>query len=141
LRYHGFVEGDDLGKGTVDVFVTEGFTGNIALKTAEGTAKQLSQWMRDAMSQSWMSRLGFFLARDAFRVLRNKMDPGRVNGGVFLGLDGVVIKSHGGADAESVAGAIEVGYDMVRQELLGKIRDMIAQANEAREPTVAPAVT
>ena len=69
------------------------------------------------------------------------MDPGRVNGGVFLGLDGVVIKSHGGADAESCAGAIEVGYDMVRQELLGKIRDMIAQANEARAPTVAPAVT
>ena len=69
------------------------------------------------------------------------MDPGRVNGGVFLGLDGVVIKSHGGADAESFAGAIEVGYDMVRQELLGKIRDMIAQANEARAPTVAPAVT
>jgi glycerol-3-phosphate acyltransferase PlsX len=141
LRYHGFVEGDDLGKGTVDVFVTEGFTGNIALKTAEGTAKQISQWMRDAMNNSWLSRLGYLLARDAFRALRDKMDPGRVNGGVFLGLDGVVIKSHGGADAESVAGAIEVGYDMVRQELLGKIRDMIAQANEAREPTVAPAVT
>ena len=69
------------------------------------------------------------------------MDPGRVNGGVFLGLDGVVIKSHGGADAESYAGAIEVGYDMVRQELLGKIRDMIAQANEARAPTAAPAAT
>ena len=69
------------------------------------------------------------------------MDPGRVNGGVFLGLDGVVIKSHGGADAESFAGAIEVGYDMVRQELLGKIRDMIAQANEARAPAVAPAAT
>jgi glycerol-3-phosphate acyltransferase PlsX len=141
LHYHGFVEGDDLGKGTVDVFVTEGFTGNIALKTAEGTAKQISQWMRDAMNHSWMSRLGYLLARDAFRALRNKMDPGRVNGGVFLGLDGVVIKSHGGADAESCAGAIEVGYDMVRQELLGKIRDMIAQANEARAPTVAPAVT
>jgi glycerol-3-phosphate acyltransferase PlsX len=93
------------------------------------------------MNHSWTSRLGYLLARDAFRALRDKMDPGRVNGGVFLGLDGVVIKSHGGADAESVAGAIEVGYDMVRQELLGKIRDMIAQANEAREPTVAPAVT
>ncbi|MGD0642820.1 MAG: phosphate acyltransferase PlsX [Roseiarcus sp.] len=139
LRYHGFVEGDDLGKGTVDVIVTEGFTGNIALKTAEGTAKQIGQYFRDAMRHSWMSRLGYFLARDAFRALRDKMDPGRVNGGVFLGLDGVVIKSHGGADAESYAGAIEVGYDMVRQELLGKIREMIAQANEARAPAATPA--
>jgi glycerol-3-phosphate acyltransferase PlsX len=141
LRYHGFVEGDDLGKGTVDVIVTEGFTGNIALKTAEGTAKQIGQYIRDAMSHSWMSRLGYFFARDAFMALRDKMDPGRVNGGVFLGLDGVVIKSHGGADAESYAGAIEVGYDMVRQELLGKIREMIAQANEARAPVPAPAAS
>jgi glycerol-3-phosphate acyltransferase PlsX len=140
LRYHGFVEGDDLGRGVVDVFVTEGFTGNIALKTAEGTAKQIGQYIRDAMNHSLLSRLGYLLARNAFRALREKMDPGRVNGGVFLGLDGVVIKSHGGADAASFAGAIEVGYDMVRQELLGKIRDMIAQANEARAPVAAPAV-
>jgi len=139
LTYRGFVEGDDLGKGTVDVIVTEGFTGNIALKTAEGTAKQIGQYFRDAMSHSWLSRLGFLLARDAFRALSAKMDPGRVNGGVFLGLDGVVIKSHGGADAESYAGAIEVGYDMVRQELLGKIREMIGQTNEARAPAAAVA--
>ncbi len=134
LTYHGFVEGDDLGKGTVDVIVTEGFTGNIALKTAEGTAKQIGQYMRDAMSRSWLSRLGYLLARGAFRALSDKMDPGRVNGAVFLGLDGVVIKSHGGADAASFAGAVEVGYDMVRQELLVKIREMIAQSNEARAP-------
>ncbi len=139
LTYHGFVEGDDLGKGTVDVIVTEGFTGNIALKTAEGTAKQIGQYFRDAMNHSWLSRLGYLLARDAFRALSAKMDPGRVNGGVFLGLDGVVIKSHGGADAESYAGAIEVGYDMVRQELLGKIREMIGQTNEARAPAAAVA--
>jgi glycerol-3-phosphate acyltransferase PlsX len=132
LDYHGFVEGDDLGKGTVDVIVTEGFTGNIALKTAEGTAKQIAQYIRDAMNHSWSSRLGYILARGAFNALRDKMDPGKVNGGVFLGLDGVVIKSHGGADAEGFAGAIEVGYDMVRHELLGKIREMIAEANEAR---------
>ena len=141
LDYRGFVEGDDLGKGTVDVIVTEGFTGNIALKTAEGTAKQISQYIRDAMGFSWMSRLGYFLAKDAFAALRSKMDPGRVNGGVFLGLDGVCIKSHGGADAEGFANAIEVGYEMVRQELLGKIRDMIAQGNESRShapPTTDP---
>ncbi len=138
LSYHGFVEGDDLGKGTVDVFVTEGFTGNIALKTAEGTAKQIASYIRDAMGATLASRLGYLLARTAFQALRRKLDPGRVNGGVFLGLDGVVIKSHGGADAESYAGAIEVGYDMVRQNLLANIRDMIGHASEARAPTLTP---
>jgi glycerol-3-phosphate acyltransferase PlsX len=137
LTYQGFVEGDDLGKGTVDVIVTEGFTGNIALKTAEGTAKQLGQYIRDAMNRSWLSRLGYWLARDSFRALRDKMDPSRVNGAVFLGLDGVVIKSHGGADAEGFAGAIEVGQDMVRQELLLKIREMVGHSNEARAPSIA----
>jgi len=135
MRYHGFVEGDDLGKGAVDVFVTEGFTGNIALKTAEGTARQLSQYLRDAMSHSLMSRIGFVFARKALLALRDKMSP-RASGGVFLGLDGVVIKAHGGADAESYAGAVELGYDMVRQELLGKIREMIAQANGFRPMAV-----
>ena len=93
LIYHGFVEGDDLGKGTVDVVVTEGFTGNIALKTAEGTAKQIGQYLRDAMITAHARRIGYFFARGAFAALRAKMDPGAVNGGVFLGLDGVVIKS------------------------------------------------
>ena len=137
LAYHGFVEGDDLGRGTVDVFVTEGFTGNIALKTAEGTAKQIAQYIRDAMGATLAARLGYVFARDAFQALRRKLDPGRVNGAVFLGLDGVVIKSHGGADAESYAGAIEVGYDMVRQDLLANIREMIGHASEARAPTLA----
>jgi glycerol-3-phosphate acyltransferase PlsX len=137
LAYHGFVEGDDLGRGTVDVFVTEGFTGNIALKTAEGTAKQIAQYMREALGHSWMTKLGYWFAREGFRRLREKMDPGRVNGAVFLGLDGVVIKSHGGADAESYAGAIEVGYDMVRQDLLAKIREMIGQTSEAPAPAAS----
>ncbi len=137
LAYHGFVEGDDLGRGAVDVFVTEGFTGNIALKTAEGTAKQIAQYIRDAMGATFASRIGYLLARGAFQALRRKLDPGRVNGAVFLGLDGVVIKSHGGADAEAYAGAIEVGYDMVRQDLLANIRDMIGHASEARTPTLA----
>jgi phosphate acyltransferase len=139
LDYRGFVEGDDLGKGTVDVIVTEGFTGNIALKTAEGTARQIAQYIRDAMTHSLAARIGYIFARGAFEALRDKLDPRKANGGVFLGLDGVVIKSHGGADAEGFAGAIEVGYDMVRHELLGKIREMIAQAIEARSPA-APVV-
>jgi len=137
MTYHGFVEGDDLGRGTVDVFVTEGFTGNIALKTAEGTAKQIGQYMREALGHSWMTQLGYWLARDGFRRLREKMDPGRVNGAVFLGLDGIVIKSHGGADAQSYAGAIEVGYDMVRQDLLAKIREMIGQTSESHAPAAS----
>jgi glycerol-3-phosphate acyltransferase PlsX len=131
MRYQGFVEGDDLGKGVVDVFVTEGFTGNIALKTAEGTARQIGQYVRDAMSYSLMSRIGFLFARKALAALRERLSP-RASGGVFLGLDGVVIKAHGGADAESYAGAIELGYDMVRQELLAKTREMIALANSDR---------
>ena len=99
IDYVGFVEGDDIGKGTVDVVVTEGFAGNIALKTAEGTARQFADYLRDAMSQSIWSKIGYLLARPAFRMLRDKMDPRKSNGGVFLGLNGVVIKSHGGTDA------------------------------------------
>jgi phosphate acyltransferase len=140
MRYQGFVEGDDLGKGAVDVFVTEGFTGNIALKTAEGTARQLGQYLRDAMNDSLMSRIGFLFARKAIGALRARMGP-RASGGVFLGLDGVVIKAHGGADAESYAGAVELAYDMVRQELLEKIREMIAHANGFRPmPTRSRAI-
>jgi len=132
LIYHGFVEGDDIGRGTVDVVVTEGYTGNIALKTAEGTAKQMGQYFRDAMSSSIFAKLGYLLARGAFTAIREKMDPRKVNGGVFLGLDGVVIKSHGGTDAVGYAGAIEVGYEMVKHELLGKIGEALAHAQEAR---------
>lgn len=125
LDYMGFVEGDDIGKGTVDVVVTEGFTGNIALKTAEGTARQLSTYLRSAMSSTWMTRLGYLLAKSAFDSLKEKMDPSRSNGGVFLGLEGIVIKSHGGADAPGFASAVELGYDMARFELLANIRGMV----------------
>ena len=130
MTYHGFVEGDDLGRGAVDVFVTEGFTGNIALKTAEGTARQITQHLRDAMGATLRARIGYLFARKALQALRAKITPR--NGGVFLGLDGVVIKSHGGADPASYAGAVEVGYDMVRQELLGKIRERIGHAGDER---------
>jgi glycerol-3-phosphate acyltransferase PlsX len=129
--YVGFVEGDDIGKGTVDVVVTEGFAGNIALKTAEGTAKQFAQYLRNAMDRTWTARLGYLLARPAFRALREKMDPRKANGGVFLGLNGVVIKSHGSADAEGFAAAVDMGYDMVRYELLSKIGQSMARDRDA----------
>ncbi len=127
IKYHGFVEGDDIGKGVVDVVVTEGFAGNIALKTAEGTARQFAQYLRAAMNRTWTARLGYLLARPAFRTLRDKMDPRKANGGVFLGLNGIVIKSHGGTDAEGFAAAIDIGYDMVRYELLAKISETMAR--------------
>jgi len=137
MDYRGFVEGDDLGKGTVDVVVTEGFTGNIALKTAEGTAKQIAQYMRDAFRSSLMSKLGALMARGAFQALKEKIDPRRVNGGLFLGLDGVIIKSHGGMDSVGFAGAIELGYDMARHKLLDKIRETILLSSEAEAAAAA----
>ena len=127
------MEGDDLGKGTVDVVVTEGFAGNIALKTAEGTARQIGQYLREVMGQSTRSRLGYLLAKPAFDALRRKIDPRRVNGGLFLGLDGIVIKSHGGTDAEGFAGAVDIGHDMVRHRLLDKIRETLTLSQEHRE--------
>jgi len=125
--YIGFVEGDDIGKGAADVVVTEGFAGNIALKTAEGTARQFAQYLKDAMARTLAARLGYLLARHAFGTLREKMDPRKANGGVFLGLNGIVIKSHGGTDAEGFAAAVDMGYDMFRYGLLGKIGESMAR--------------
>jgi glycerol-3-phosphate acyltransferase PlsX len=135
FEYVGFVEGDDIGKGTVDVVVTEGFSGNIALKAAEGTARQLSQLLRREMNRSLIRKLGYVLARGAFGALAQKMDPRKSNGGVFLGLNGIVIKSHGGTDAEGFACAVDLGYDMVRRELLAKIdRSLTRHQREAVPP-------
>lgn len=130
LEYRGFVEGNDIGKGTVDVVVTEGFTGNIALKAAEGTARQIAEILKQAMKRSIWTKIGYLFSKSAFRTLREKLDPGRVNGGVLLGLNGVVIKSHGGTDAEGFASALRVGHEMVRNELLEKIAVDLAYFRE-----------
>ncbi len=135
--YHGFVEGDDIGKGTVNVVVTEGFSGNIALKTAEGTAKQISAYLREAVRGSFASKLGYLFARRAFQALGNKMDPRRVNGGILLGLEGVVVKSHGGSDAVGTARALEIGYEMVRDQLLRKIQNSLSDRGEADAARIA----
>ncbi len=121
IEYYGFVEGDDLGKGTVDVVVTEGFTGNIALKTAEGTAKQLMTYLKWALSRTWSSRLGAVLARGAFKALQDKMDPKHHNGGVFLGLNGIVVKSHGATDPFGFAAAVDVAVEMAENSVIAKI--------------------
>lgn len=121
--YHGFVEGDDIGKGTVDVVVTEGFVGNIALKTAEGTARQVGRYLSNALKATWLSRLGALLAMSALNSLRRRMDPRTVNGGVFMGLNGIVIKSHGGTDEIGYKSALDLGYDMARSRLIDKIHE------------------
>ncbi len=105
----------------VDVVVVEGFAGNIALKTAEGTARQISQYLKDAMTRTWTAKLGAMLAQGGFRVLKQKMDPRRVNGGTFLGLNGVVIKSHGGTDALGFASAVDLGHEMAASGLLRRL--------------------
>jgi glycerol-3-phosphate acyltransferase PlsX len=125
LDYIGFVEGDGIGKGLADVIVTEGFSGNIALKAAEGTARQMAELLRNEMRRSWTSKLGYLFARGAFQALRDKMDPNKSNGGVFLGLKGLVVKSHGGTTAEGFAYAIDVGYEMAHYDLLNKINQML----------------
>ena len=141
LDYRGFVEGDDIGRGKVDVVVTEGFAGNIALKTAEGTARQLGEYLKGAMNSSLSARIGYLFARAAFQRLRQRMDPRRANGGVFLGLNGIVIKSHGGADAEGFAAAIELGHGVVRDELLAKIRAALGRAHKPPPQAVGGAAS
>lgn len=124
--FYGFIEGDDIAKGTVDVVVSDGFTGNVALKTAEGMAHLYSEAMKEAFSSSFMSKLGYFFARrDIKKVLSAKMDPRIYNGAMFLGLQGVCVKSHGGTDEVGFAHAIKVGADLVRNKINERISDEI----------------
>jgi len=112
IQYHGFIEGDGIAKGVVDVIVTDGFTGNVALKTFEGTIGLYSDFLRKAFMSSFVSRIGYLLARHSLNKLRARVDPRRYNGAMFLGLNGIVIKSHGGTDAFGFANAIGVAVDM-----------------------------
>jgi phosphate acyltransferase len=134
IHFYGNVEGDDISKGTVDVVVTEGFTGNVALKTAEGTAKQISSFLKAALSSTLLSKIGAFLAQGAFRAFKERLDPRKHNGGVFVGLTGVVVKSHGGTDALGFATAIDVSIEMVKNGLVAKIAEDVAQVHSILEP-------
>jgi glycerol-3-phosphate acyltransferase PlsX len=131
LEFVGFVEGDGIGRGDADVIVTEGFSGNIALKAAEGTARQFAEYLRNAMARTWRSRIGYLFAKNAFKAVRDKVDPNKSNGAVFLGLRGIVVKSHGGTNADGFAYAVDVGYDMVRYDLLTKINQMLNRDGQA----------
>jgi glycerol-3-phosphate acyltransferase PlsX len=136
--FRGFVEGDDIARGTVDVIVTDGFTGNVALKTLEGTAKLYAEFLRRSFKSSFVASLGYLLARPALNALRVRTDPRRYNGAIFLGLNGVAVKSHGGTDALGFANAIGVAVDMVTQKSLDKIREDFARfvAGNASSPQV-----
>jgi glycerol-3-phosphate acyltransferase PlsX len=123
LRFDGFVEGDQLSRGNVDVVVTDGFSGNIALKTAEGTARFVTDLLRRAFKSSLRSKAGFALSKPALNLLKHHLDPNNHNGAVFLGLNGLVVKSHGGANPKGVANAIAVAASMVRNDIIRKIGD------------------
>jgi glycerol-3-phosphate acyltransferase PlsX len=142
LNFIGFVEGGGIGQGAADVIVTEGFSGNISIKVAEGTARQMTEFLRAAMSRTWRSRIGYLFAKNAFRALREKLDPNKSNGGVFLGLDGIVVKSHGDATPDGFAYAVDVGYEMVRYDLLNKINQMLNRDGQTLSaPTAQEAVS
>jgi phosphate acyltransferase len=121
FRFEGFTEGDRLSRGDIDVVVTDGFSGNIALKTAEGTARFVTDLLRRAFTSSLRSKAGFALSKPALNLLKTHLDPNNHNGAVFLGLNGLVVKSHGGANYKGVANAIGVAASMVRNDITRKI--------------------
>ncbi len=123
LRFDGFTEGDKLSSGDVDVVVTDGFSGNIALKTAEGTARFVTDLLRRAFTSSLRSKAGFALSRPALHMLKTHLDPNNHNGAVFLGLNGLVVKSHGSASPKGVANAIQVAARMIANDITRKIGD------------------
>ena len=138
VKFYGFIEGNDIAAGTVDVIVTDGFTGNVALKTAEGTARLFSEFLRAAFKHSLLARIGYLFAADALKKMRERMDPRRYNGAMLLGLNGIAVKSHGGADALGFANAIGVAVDMTVNGFLAQIREEIARLNAIQTPPETP---
>jgi len=127
IKFYGFVEGDDIGAGTVDVVVTDGFTGNVALKTAEGTAKLFGHTLRQALTSSPLAKMGALFAKPALNALRAKMDPRRYNGAMFLGLNGICVKSHGGTDGLGFANALQVAMGLTEKNINDSIKADYAQ--------------
>ncbi|WCR16610.1 phosphate acyltransferase PlsX [Paracoccus alcaliphilus] len=127
FEYVGFVEGGDLPSSRADVIVTDGFTGNIALKTGEGTAKLVGAFLKDAFANSIMSKFAALLAMTSLKRLQKRIDPRRVNGGIFLGLNGTVIKSHGSADATGVSAAIKLAFTLAKSDFQNRLAARVAQ--------------
>lgn len=123
MEFVGFIEGDKLSRGQVDVIVHDGFSGNIALKTMEGTARFVTDLLRLAFTSSLRSKLGFLISRPATDLLRHRLDPNNHNGAVFLGLNGVVLKSHGSADEKGVAHAVHLCAELVEKDITRQVTD------------------
>lgn len=132
MEVYGFVEGTDISMGTTDVVVTDGFTGNIALKSAEGAAKLFAQVLRESMTSSLITKIGALIAAGGFRKLKEKVDPRASNGGVFLGLNGIVVKSHGGTDAQGFAAALGVAQKLAISDYQESITSNVKRLNELR---------
>ena len=135
FEYIGFVEGNDLPSDRVDVIVTDGFTGNVALKTGEGTARLISDVMKESFTRTVFSRIAAAFSLGAIRHLRKRIDPRRVNGGVFLGLNGTVVKSHGGTDATGVNAALELAYQLGKNGFSDKLAARVASAAALAQDT------
>ena len=125
MAFSGFVEGDDISKGAVDVVVTDGFSGNIALKSAEGAARLVGTWMKEALTASLLSKIGALLMSGELKKLKQRIDPSSANGGVLLGLNGTVVKSHGGADAKGFASAVAMAANLARRPFHGEISSTV----------------
>lgn len=138
-QFHGFVEGNDIAAGTTDIIVTDGFTGNVALKTGEGAMRLTAELLRQVFRSSLAARLAYVLARPALDRLREWLDPRRYNGAVMLGLNGVVVKSHGGTDAEGFAHAMDVAMDMVVHRFNDRIREGLSRVAITPPPVPVPA--
>ena len=130
IKFHGFIEGDDIGKGIVDVVVTDGFTGNVALKTAEGTANLFGYHLKQALSESLLSKFAALIASKSLKKFKNKFDPRLYNGAMFLGLNGICIKSHGGTDALGFANAIHVAIEMITHSFNEGIKEDYAKISD-----------
>lgn len=135
-EFVGFVEGGDIPSNRVDVIVTDGFTGNTALKTGEGTARLISEFLREAFQYSPLSKIAAVLAYSSLKRLQKRMDPRRVNGGVFLGLNGTVVKSHGSADGTGVAAAIKLAARLAAADFADQLKTQIADAETAADQIV-----
>jgi len=133
FEFVGFVEGGDIPSDRVDVIVTDGFTGNIALKTAEGTAALIRDFLSDAFKKTPLSRIAALLALTSLRRLGKRIDPRRVNGGVFLGLNGTVVKSHGSADATGVSAAIKLAFELAKTGFTERLAARVASSVQSRE--------
>ncbi|MDA0997244.1 MAG: phosphate acyltransferase PlsX [Proteobacteria bacterium] len=143
IKFYGFVEGDDIGKGTVDVVVTDGFTGNVSLKTTEGMARLFGFYLREALTSTWRAKIGAWLAKPALMKFKDKVDPRRYNGAMFVGLNGICVKSHGSTDGLGFQNAIAVAVSLIRNNFNEGIKEDCAKLfalERARQESAVEAV-